>query len=121
VLPGTASNNAVDLRLVKDTNPVLEYRLMCVLNKALESVSKDDKGGLGDRVGCVCQRRDVSHVQAVEIARPPSHLKPWRYFSFRDLAAVDLRSGDLLIVPRHKLLVDGGSVDVAMPFRFTVH
>jgi hypothetical protein len=62
VLPRTASNKAVNLRLVKDANPVLEYRLMCVLNEALKTLSKDDKGGLGDWVGCVCQWRHVSHT-----------------------------------------------------------
>jgi hypothetical protein len=50
------------LRLVKDTNSVLKYRLMYVLNKALESLSKEDKGGLSNWVGCVCQRRDVSYI-----------------------------------------------------------
>jgi hypothetical protein len=62
VLPRTASNEAVNLRLVKDANPVLKYRLICVLNKALETLSKDDKGGLSNQVGYVCQRRDVSYV-----------------------------------------------------------
>jgi hypothetical protein len=78
VLPGTASNEAVNLRLIKDSNPVLEYRLVCMLNKALKIVSKDDKGGLCDRVSCVCQRRNVGYVKAVKVARPPRHLKPER-------------------------------------------
>jgi hypothetical protein len=51
-----------NFRLVKDANPVLKYKLMCVLNKALETLSKDDKGGLGNRVSYVCQWRDVSHA-----------------------------------------------------------
>jgi hypothetical protein len=48
VLPRTASNKAVNLRLVKDANLVLKYRLICVLNKALKTLSKDDKGGLSN-------------------------------------------------------------------------
>jgi hypothetical protein len=48
MLPRTASNKAVNLRLVKDADPVLEYRLVCELNKALEALSKDNKGGLSD-------------------------------------------------------------------------
>jgi hypothetical protein len=48
VLPRTASNKAVNLRLVKDANLVLKYRLICVLNKALETLSKDDKGRLSN-------------------------------------------------------------------------
>jgi hypothetical protein len=54
VLPGTASNKAVNLRLIRDANSVLKYRLVCVLNKALKTLSKDDKGGLNNRVGYVC-------------------------------------------------------------------
>jgi hypothetical protein len=44
MLPRTASNKAVNLRLVKHANLVLEYRLVCELNKVLKTLSKDDKG-----------------------------------------------------------------------------
>jgi hypothetical protein len=54
VLPRTVSNKAVNLCLVKDADPVLKYNLVYVLNKSVETLSKNDKGGLGDRVSCVC-------------------------------------------------------------------
>ena len=54
VLPKSASNEAVNLCLIKDANPVLEYRLVYMLNKALKTLSKNNKGGLSDQVGYVC-------------------------------------------------------------------
>jgi hypothetical protein len=48
VLPRTTSNKAVNLCLVKDANPVLDYRLVCVLDNLVEALSKSDKGKLGN-------------------------------------------------------------------------
>jgi hypothetical protein len=76
------------------------------LEKSVETLSKEDKGGLSNRVRCVRQRRDVGDVQAVEVARPPRHLQPWRYLSLRDLAVVDLRLSVLLVVPCRELLLN---------------
>jgi hypothetical protein len=52
VLSATASNKADNLRLIKDTIMSL-VRLVCMLNKALETLSEDDKGELSNQVGCV--------------------------------------------------------------------
>jgi hypothetical protein len=99
VLARTASDEAVDFCLVKDAAHVLADRSVLALDKSVETVSKEDKGGLGNQVRCVRQRHHVSHVQAVEVAQPLRHLKPWRYLSLRDLAVVDLRSSVLLWFP----------------------
>jgi hypothetical protein len=56
-----------------------------ILNKALKTLSKDDKGGLSDWVRCVCQRRAVGYVQAVEVARLPRGFKPLQCLNLRDL------------------------------------
>jgi hypothetical protein len=81
MLARTAGDKAVNLCLVKDANFVLADRLVRALNELVEALSKEDKGGLGNQVRCVRQRRDVGHVQAVEVARLPRYLQPWRYFS----------------------------------------
>ena len=88
---------------------------MRALNKLVKTLSKKDKGRLSHWVRCVRQRSNVSHVQAVEVARPARHLKPWRYLRLRGLAVVDLRSSVLLVVPCRELLVDEGSEDVGAP------
>ena len=46
VLPRTASDETVDLCLVNDVDPVLADRLVCVLNRTLKALCKDDKGRL---------------------------------------------------------------------------
>jgi hypothetical protein len=76
------------------------------LNKSVETLSEEDKRGFSDRVRCVRQQRNVSHIQTMDVARPPPHLKPWRYLSLRDLAVVDLRSSVLLVIPCRKLFVN---------------
>jgi hypothetical protein len=76
VLARTAGDEAVDLCLVEDADLILADRLVCELNKSVETLSKEDKGGLSNRVRCVRQRRDVGYVQAVEVARLPRYLKP---------------------------------------------
>jgi hypothetical protein len=55
-------DSSANLCLVEYVNPILGDRLVRVLDKLVEILSKDDKGGLGDRIGCVCQRRDVGHA-----------------------------------------------------------
>jgi hypothetical protein len=54
VLPRMASDEAIKLCLIKHANPVVKYRLVCMLNKALKTLSKDNKSGLSDWAGCVC-------------------------------------------------------------------
>jgi hypothetical protein len=79
VLAQTAGNEAVNLCLVKDANTVLADRLVYVLNKSVETLSKEDKGRPSNRIRCVRQRCNVDYVQAVEIAWLPHYLKLWQY------------------------------------------
>jgi hypothetical protein len=88
---------------------------VCALNKLVKTLSKEDKGGLSNQVRCVRQRRDVSYVQAVEVAWPSRLLKLSRYLCLRDLAVVDLRSSILLLGPCGKLLINQGLKDIGLP------
>jgi hypothetical protein len=61
MLARTADDEAVDLCLVEDADPVLADRLVRVLNKSIKTLSQYYKSGSSDRIGRVCQWRDVGH------------------------------------------------------------
>jgi hypothetical protein len=61
MLARTADDEAVDLCLVEDADPVLAYRLVRVLNKSIKTLSQYYKSESSDRIGRVCQWRDVGH------------------------------------------------------------
>jgi hypothetical protein len=94
------------LCLIEDANLVLADRLIYALDKLVETLPKEDKGRLSNWICGVCQQRDVSYIQAVEVAWLPRYFKLQRYFSFSNLAAVDLSSSLLLVAPYCKLLVN---------------
>jgi hypothetical protein len=53
ILSRTTSNKTIDLSLVKDANSILTNRLVCVLNKALKALTKDNKVRLSNRISCI--------------------------------------------------------------------
>jgi hypothetical protein len=53
MLARTAGDKAINLCLVEDANLVLADRSVRALNKSVETLSEEDKGGLGNRVRCV--------------------------------------------------------------------